>query len=304
MLVMFLSLLPCITGDGIASAQPTSAPARIVDFQPGVQIDWTERQVVVDATVILRQGPLELFACTPKIREHEAIIRIEARAQHVYQGMGLIGLEPGSPMRYDPATETIHAATGEPVELLVRYRKSGREVTHPVEQWLRPAGKDVELPPLPWVFAGSALTPDDRFAADIEGTVVSVVDFPSALIALAESHTDANESLWLEPVTERIPPVNTSCELIIQSAPLRLTLTTTGRIRYAGKVLTGEALTDLARSTVKATPGRRVVLILEPGHPKSEAKRIMDTLQEIGVKLEVTQQAPSSQPASAPAIDR
>jgi len=103
------------------SSAPASAPASrpaggrpSAEFQPGVRIDWAAREILVDATVILRQGDIELFACSPKMREHEAIVRIEARPLHVYLALGLIGLKPGEPAYFDLETRTSHAAHGDP----------------------------------------------------------------------------------------------------------------------------------------------------------------------------------------------
>ncbi|MCH8851940.1 MAG: hypothetical protein IID41_04735, partial [Planctomycetes bacterium] len=66
-------------------------------FMPGVRINWQEREVEVAGVVVLREGMLELFACSADTREHESIMRISARPAHVYQALGLLGLEPGSP---------------------------------------------------------------------------------------------------------------------------------------------------------------------------------------------------------------
>ena len=112
-LFWLLSWVPVLTLVQVAPAasdqpndgpSPKSAPTSIKDFAPGVHIDWANRAVEIDARVVLRSGPLELLACSPKTREHESILVVDARPLHVYQALGLIGLAPGSPSRFDEAS--------------------------------------------------------------------------------------------------------------------------------------------------------------------------------------------------------
>jgi len=79
-------------------ASPLTAD-NVRPFADGIQINWTRKQVEVEATVVLREGPLELLACSPNTREHESILVIEARPLHIFKAMGLIGLQPGKPVR-------------------------------------------------------------------------------------------------------------------------------------------------------------------------------------------------------------
>ncbi|UCE61208.1 MAG: hypothetical protein JSU63_05560, partial [Phycisphaerales bacterium] len=77
-------------GEDVAGA-PEEATSQPRQFAPGVKIDWQRRVVEVDASVVLREGPLELLACSPQTREHESILAVRARPLHIYQAMGLIG---------------------------------------------------------------------------------------------------------------------------------------------------------------------------------------------------------------------
>ena len=84
--------------------------------------------------------------------------------------------------------------------------------------WLRTAGDDSAPPPRPWLFTGSVRDAEGRLAVDRDGTVVTVVDFGSELIGLAEYHSAENADLWLEAFTERIPPKGTRCTLIFRKS--------------------------------------------------------------------------------------
>ncbi len=199
---------------------PPTAEAlpRIREFAAGVRIDWTNQVVLVSARVNLRQGPLELLACSPKTREHESILVIESRPFHVYQAMGLIGIKPGQPVRYDEENDRWTAASGDRVDVRIRCEAPGFDQSIPGTQWLESVVTDEPPEKLEWVFSGSRSYGGDKFAADSEGTVVCVVDFDTALISLHDMHSADNDALWLRARTEAIPPVGTPCTLMIRSA--------------------------------------------------------------------------------------
>lgn len=204
-------------------ARPTSSPASSKGDQPrpfahGVSIDWPNRTVEVQGKVVLREGPLELLACSPRTREHESIIMVNARPMHIFQALGLIGLEPGAAMRFDEKSDTWSPPRGQALDLRIRYRAKTGERIVPATAWLRDVKTKQPPRSIPWVFAGSEILEDGRFAADPEGTVVCVVDFFSALIAVGTLHSADNELLWLEANSDAVPPLGTECTLLIRAA--------------------------------------------------------------------------------------
>lgn len=266
----------------IVTTTTTSAPASrpgVVSFQPGVRIDWVNRHVEVDATVILREGLIELFACSPRMREHEAIVRIEARPLHVFHALGLIGLTPGHPVLYDIEADRRTPATGDPVAIDVRHEAGGQAQTVPIEHWLVHSDDGRKVGRLPWVLAGSVLLGDDSIAADHEGTVVALVDFGSSLVALPELHTDRNADLWLKPNTPAIPPVGTRCVLVFRAGAEVISLDAAGRIRLQGRRMTlGEAATRLATRTNRPG-GAGVRVVIDPACPEPDRKALIRVLE-------------------------
>ena len=201
------------------SVSPSVEPAsQAKPFAPGVRIDWQERTVELDVEIVLRRGPLELLACSPRTREHESILRVRAQPMHIFQAMGLIGLEPGLPLHYDENHDRWIAPTGESLELEVCCREGEQNSFAPVERWLLDVRRGRPPERLDWVFAGSRTFDNGRFGADVDGTVICVVDFDTALIGLGSFHTADNERLWLAANTEAIPPAGSSCTLLIHSA--------------------------------------------------------------------------------------
>jgi len=185
-------------------------------------MDYRVPQVEIDGRVILREGLLELFAHSeaPNSKQHETIVLLGPAADQVYQALGLIGLTPGHPGRWDPQTQTYDPPTGDAVDVLVRYRVEGVEQTRSACDWMWDAQNDRVMPQTHWLFVGSERLEDGTLAANIDGTTVTVVDFPSSLVALPERHSESDSELWLNANTKEIPPLETPVTVILRPAEL------------------------------------------------------------------------------------
>ncbi|RME40532.1 MAG: hypothetical protein D6788_03095, partial [Planctomycetota bacterium] len=255
-------------------------------YAPGIRVDWRQRRVEVEAEVVLREGALELLACSPQTREHESVFVVRARPIRLFQAMGLIGLEPGRPVRYDAKTDRLDPPTGEPLRIRVRWesgRKKGR--VEPASLFLRRV--DTGQPPesVPWVFAGSRLFEDRRFGADLDGTVICVVDFDTALIAVGALHTADNAALWLEANTEEIPPLGTKATILIDAATASLDV----RVDAEGHLWKGRDRLrpgDLLRwGGRQEADGRGWRIVLRPSPDVSEqtVRRVRERLRKAGI---------------------
>jgi hypothetical protein len=277
---MMMRFWTCAAIMGLAT--PADGPKR-VDFQPGVVIDWSRRQVEVDCTVVLREGLLELVACTANSREHEALLRVNARAMHIYMALGLLGLEPGKPAAWDFDKDQPIPATGGAVSVSVRFERNGQAVEQNVRHWLLEKGQVMRE--RHWVFAGSVPTKDGDLVAQREGTIVTVVDFGDALLGLPENHTADNEELWLEPNTEAIPELGAGVTLILRAlAPpaLVVTLDEKDRWHWSGKV---SGFDQLVNSVFEKAKGDQsaVIVVKVPVHKEPAAQRLHSALTKRGV---------------------
>lgn len=208
---------PTTTNDASA---PTPSKPKSVAYQPGITLNYEMMRVEIEAKVVLRVGELELLAWSiaPTPKEHETILAMRAKPSAIYEALGLIGLTPGSPPHYQWESKTFHPATGDLVDVLVAYEHNGTRAEHSICDWAIDKDRDAPMEKRSWVFAGSHKMENGAFAADIEGTVVTVVDFPSSLLSLADSHSDSNDALWLVANTDAIPDTGTTVTLILQAA--------------------------------------------------------------------------------------
>jgi len=294
------ALLSLIASTAFIGHSDTSQPR---SFAPGVRIHWVERHVELDAEIVLRQGPLELLACSPKTREHESIFVVAAEPLKVFQAMGLIGLEPGHPIRYDEKNDRWTPPKGHDVSIEARCLVEGVERVIPSERLVRLA--DTQKPPanLNWVFAGSRSMPDGRFGANLDGTVISVVDFETALITLGSLHSADNEQLWLEANPDQIPPLGTKCHLRIRdTAPtdtlISVDLQANGTLRLGGSDQDIEVAELAKRFTSAKSDDSKVWLVLrpQPGVPTPVVEAARAKIIEAGVPPERIRVVPAPPP--------
>jgi len=271
-----------------ASDEPTADADRTSrDFAPGVRIYWKARAVEVDAKIALRSGPLELLACALQTREHESVLVVRARPKHIYQAMGLIGLEPGHPVRYDAEAERYVPATGAPLTLAVRFGRGENARFVDASDLMRSVDGD----PIPqnaftWVFAGSRTFKTGRFGADADGTVACVVDFDTALITVDALHSADNNELWLEANTPEIPEVGTPCKLLImskRSAKIRVTVSGRGKLSIDGRQVKPVDVAKLWREYAHTGPSRPVVVLVSDGALPGQLVNLSRTLAGAGV---------------------
>src|SRR5688500_1550869 len=74
------------------------------------------------------------------------------------------------------------------------------------------------MPPLTWIFSGSRVMSDGKYAADVTGYVVSVVNFDLTMIDIPDLASNSNESLQWERNPDAMPPAGTKVTMLIEPA--------------------------------------------------------------------------------------
>jgi hypothetical protein len=184
-----------------------------------LEIQGKERRVVLNATVCMREGPLELLMTIKGKKEHEAVVAIDTDARRIHQALIAAGAEPGSPVRFQPKYV---AATGTPVKVYFQYEKTiGKQVKVPAQEWVRNS-KTKKALDSDWVFAGSRLIPNplDPTKPNIylanEGDVICVSNFETALLDLPIASTKNNDDLSFEINSDVVPERDTKVTVILE----------------------------------------------------------------------------------------
>ncbi len=206
---------------GNAQPAPTTQPSTR-PVQEGVArlrhllIDLKDRQIRVDCQALCAHMPLEFFCVERGGQEHESVLRTEARPSLIHFGLLAMGLKPGEPAHLAQADHTWFPPTGPPLKISCEYSLNGKTLIVPANRMMRSVKAKQEMPPMSWVFDGSRILPDGRYAADLTGYVVSIVNFDMTMIDVPELASNANETLEWEYNPDMVPPQGAPVTMIIE----------------------------------------------------------------------------------------
>ncbi|MBI3837070.1 MAG: hypothetical protein HY288_03945 [Planctomycetia bacterium] len=201
-----------------ASKPLAKDPPGMKRLMPGydVWIDPKNNRVVLDGTVCLREGQLEMFACTKGTKEHESIVSADTKAYAVHAALLAVGAQAGTPVEFQPSYKP---ATGTQIEITVVWTdKAGTVHRDRGQDWVRnvKTGKPMEFP---WVFAGSGFFEDEsthekHYMAE-SGDFICVSNFPTAMLDLPVASSQSNDELLYQAFTDHIPPLGTRVRLVL-----------------------------------------------------------------------------------------
>ncbi|MDA1212699.1 MAG: YdjY domain-containing protein [Planctomycetota bacterium] len=86
--------------------------------QKTVLLDAKGKRLLLKSKIVLREGMLEMLCCLKQTKEHESILSVDAKAYTIHAGLLALGVEQGTPVRYEPEFQ---AATGTPVDIYVQW---------------------------------------------------------------------------------------------------------------------------------------------------------------------------------------
>jgi len=201
-----------------------------------IRVDRKKRIVDIDAVVCLREGDwLELLACAKGTKEHESILSIKAAPSEVHGALLLIGLKEGTPLRYIKVKgkRKLMDPQGPRVAVTLVYKNDkGKTVEVPAHEWVVNQKTGKQLNDNIWLFSGSffdrykvpkKLGSDEfvikeRYAADLNGTIISLVNFGDDVLSRDTNLTDkTDEGVW-GVATKKVPKLGTKVIIRIRPA--------------------------------------------------------------------------------------
>jgi len=181
-----------------------------------VWLDTKRKAVVVDGQVCLREGQLEMFACTKGTKEHESIVSLNCRADEIHAGLLATGAKPGSPVSFHPEYK---AATGQIIDVYVLWKDAAGEKRQVrAQEWIKDI-KTQQAMSYDWVFAGSGFWKDpdtgkEHYKAN-DGDLVCVSNFTTATLDLPVASSQANNELMFEAFAQHVPPRGTKVRMVL-----------------------------------------------------------------------------------------
>jgi biopolymer transport protein ExbD len=310
--------------DAPKDAQPKPAAPAIEAKKakiPHVEVDVKKRQVRVEAQALRPEMPLEFLAVQINGPEHEAVIRSPVRASDLHLALLMIGLEPGEPVKYSPATQKWSPPHGPPLQIFFEYEKDGKTQSVPAYRWLRSAKTKEAMPPLTWIFAGSRVMEDGVYAADVTGYLVSVVNFDLTVIDIPKLASNANELLEWEANPDVVPETGTKVTMVIEPAgkadvppngeagkePARIAMPLV-KVEAAGSITLNRQPIDLEHLTerleaMKQQRPIKVRFVTEAGLDKEKVDRVRQAIEAADVEVEEMSASTGDEDAAGLRID-
>lgn len=214
-------ILAALLSAGLVAADPAADPIdvaklRRLDPESEVWIDPRTHQVVIGGEVVLREGPLELFACLKGTKEHESIVAVRTKAYVVHAALLAVGAESGQPAIFTPK---YRPASGTTIDVEIEWQDSAGKTRRARAQDMVRLSKTKGPMTQEWVFGGSGFYEDPvekvRYYQAESGDLICVSNFPSATLDLPIESSQANEALLFEANTDKIPPVGTPVKVVL-----------------------------------------------------------------------------------------
>src|SRR4051794_8269044 len=212
-LILFAMFTSHVFAQGRA---PATAPAD--GKLPFIQVDAQAKQVRVECEAIRNEAALEFFCCATGGNEHESVLRSRVKPSDLHLALLMLGLTPGEPVRFNEAANKWLPPHGPPVQISVEFEKDGKLVNLPAYRLMKNFATKDEAQPFTWIFVGSRMTEDNRYASNLSGYIVSVVNFDGTVIDVPQLASNANETLQWVTNVELLPPTGTKVTMILEPA--------------------------------------------------------------------------------------
>lgn len=150
-----------------------------------IKVDTARRELTVAGT--LNQVTVLEFVANARggMKAYETALTLDTDAINFNVALVLIGLDKG---RATPAKQHFdpNPVSGDPVELTIEWQAGRKKRRAPIETLLFDRSTNEALPPGEWVYTGSTFTPDGRYLAAVEGTLIGFAHTPSSVIESAK----------------------------------------------------------------------------------------------------------------------
>lgn len=294
-----------------AAAEPATRPDEPqANPLPGITIDRHRRRVMLQCRSLQPGVPLELIAVMRNSREHEAIMVVRARPQHVHLALLVCGYEPGRPAMWDEERQAAVAPSGDPVSLLVQWvdPKTKQERTVAIEDWLASTDPAKPVPRLHWLFTGSQRFENGQYLADLEGSVISLANFADAVLDLPGIQTRDNEALEFKGNEQVMPPAGTPCTLILlPPAKMRVNMDRFGKVQIHGRAIPPGRLSQMLSAHNRSRDDARIELQIDADALAADVQNLLAECEKAGFPAErIDRLQPATQPdgsAAFPAND-
>lgn len=188
---MLMLLVLSVSSAALAAQDMELTKPKVNDLGGGrvqigtITLDKNTGSFVAPGQVIRLEPPLEFLAVAKGgVKAYESVLELDANAFEFNMACILIGLDAdkGSPARYHFDERTLE---GDAVEIKIAWEdKNGNLQSRLVGNMLMEGDKQVTTEG--WVYTGSVFTPDNKYLAVQDGTIIGFVHDPASVIEHAK----------------------------------------------------------------------------------------------------------------------
>lgn len=199
------------------AANPTNPLVRQIGpglFQVGeVRFNRELRTIHFPAAVNLLEGNIEYVVVNAAGKTHESLLRTAVQPLHVQLAFLLLGAKGigTNQLSVDPSADL----PGEKVRLELSWVSADKTNRAPAEEFVQDRKSASPASRGAWVYTGSRLR-EDGFAAQLDGSIVSLITDPDALINNPRRGREDDDN-WLIR-TNGLPPLHAPVEVTIRLA--------------------------------------------------------------------------------------
>jgi len=184
---------------------------------PNLRLDLKTKTIEIDGVFCEGEYPLELLMCQNTMRDYESLISSPCQPSILHTALLALGLVPRKRDEKDPAKIL---REGDPIDLLIRYSKDGKDVTVEPRDLIVDLRTKRHIAATPWVFYGSYVFPDPNandkmiYLADAENWLVGLLGDTASVIDLPRDAAGKYGALEID--RKAVPPKGTKATIIIR----------------------------------------------------------------------------------------
>jgi len=203
----------------LASACAAENPPAKGPQLPNLRLDLKTKTIEIDGVFCHGEYPLELLMCQNTMRDYESLISSPCQPSILHTALLALGLVPRKRDEKDPGKVL---REGDPIDILIRFAKDGKEVTVEPRDLIVDLRTKSHIAATPWVFYGSFLFPDtdDKnkmlYLADCENWLTGLLGDTASVIDLPRDAAGKYGALEID--RKAAPPKGTQATVIIRPA--------------------------------------------------------------------------------------
>ncbi|MBM4030430.1 MAG: hypothetical protein FJ291_01435 [Planctomycetes bacterium] len=265
----------------LAACAPGAEPDKSgpVPQLPNLRLDLKAKTVEIDGTFCVGEYPLELLACHGTMKDYESMVSSPCKPSVLHMALLALGLKPRVRDEKEPGKVL---REGDPVELLLRFTKDGKELTVEPHEVIINVETKKRIAGTSFVFFGSFLFPDPMdktkmiYLGDAENWLIGLLGDTASVIDQPADAAGKYGALAID--TKAVPPKGSKVTLIIRPAAKRPDKPEAPKAPPEGGALPREFRILIKPGGTKAQPAPEFAVNGTPARDLAEAIKALEGL--------------------------